>query len=109
MNGKREAAVMIAEGEKLADILDAEGKRQATILQSEGDRQAAILRAEGFALALKKIYEVAQGLDSKTLTLQYLDALKGLGEGAATKFIIPTELLNLVIQISELAKKAHSE
>lgn len=107
--GKREASIKIAEGEKQAAILAAEGKRQSTILQSEGDRQAAILQAEGYALALEKIYEVAQGVDSKTLTLQYLDVLKGLGEGAATKFIIPTELLNLALPISELAKKAHSK
>jgi len=107
--GTREASIKIAEGEKQAAILDAEGKRQSTILQSEGDRQAAILRAEGYALALEKIYAVAQGVDSKTLTLQYLDVLKGLGDGAATKFIIPTELLNLAQPISELVKKAHSK
>ncbi|HXK44096.1 MAG TPA: SPFH domain-containing protein, partial [Anaerolineae bacterium] len=90
-DGKREAAVTLAEGEKEAAILKAEGARQATILQSEGDRQAAILRAEGFALALNEIYKVAQDVDSKTLTLQYLEALKALGEGDATKFVIPTE------------------
>ncbi|HUV88157.1 MAG TPA: SPFH domain-containing protein [Anaerolineae bacterium] len=82
--GKRESAVIVAEGEK-----------QATILQAEGDRQAAILRAEGFALALDQIFKVAQGVDSKTLTLQYLEALKALGTGAATKFIIPMEFVNL--------------
>ena len=95
-DGKREAAVMVAEGERQAIILRAEGERQATILQSEGDRQAAILRAEGFALALNEVFKVAQGVDSKTLTLQYLEALKALGEGAATKFVIPMEFVNLV-------------
>ncbi len=85
-DGKREAAVTLAEGDKQAAILKAEGARQATILQSEGDRQAAILRAEGFALALHEIYKVAQDVDSKTLTLQYLEALKALGEGDATKW-----------------------
>jgi regulator of protease activity HflC (stomatin/prohibitin superfamily) len=105
-DGKREAAVMVAEGEKQATILRAEGgrqatilqsegDRQATILQSEGDRQASILRAEGFALALNEIFKVAQGVDSKTLTLQYLEALKALGAGAATKFVIPMEFVNL--------------
>ena len=95
-DGKREAAVMVAEGERQAIILRAEGERQATILQSEGDRQAALLRAEGFALALDQIFKVAQGVDSKTLTLQYLEALKALGAGAATKFVIPMEFVNLV-------------
>ena len=68
--GKGEAVVTIAEGDKRAAVLKAEGTRQATILQAEGDRQASVLRAEGFALALDEIYKVAQGVDSKTLTLQ---------------------------------------
>jgi regulator of protease activity HflC (stomatin/prohibitin superfamily) len=108
-DGKREAAIAVANGEKEATILNAEGNRQSKILQAEGQREASILEAEGFALALDKIFEVAKGVDSKTLTLQYLEALKGLGEGASTKFIIPTELLNLAKPISEFAKGAHSE
>ena len=108
-SGQREAAIAVAEGEKQASILRAEGERQATILQSQGDREASIQRAEGFALALNEIYKVAQGVDSKTLTLQYLEALKALGEGEATKFIIPTELMNLAQPLSSLAKNAHQE
>jgi regulator of protease activity HflC (stomatin/prohibitin superfamily) len=108
-SGQREAAIAVAEGEKQASILRAEGERQSTILQSQGDREASIQRAEGFALALNEIYKVAQGVDSKTLTLQYLEALKSLGEGEATKFIIPTELMNLAQPLSALAKQAHQE
>ncbi|MCD6286225.1 MAG: SPFH/Band 7/PHB domain protein [Anaerolineae bacterium] len=107
--GKREAVVTIAEGDKNAAILKAEGTRQATILQAEGDRQASVLRAKGFAMALNEIYKVAQGVDSKTLTLQYLQTLKALGEGDATKFIIPTELMNLAQPLSALVKGAHTE
>jgi len=107
--GKGEAVVTIAEGDKRAAILKAEGTRQATILQAEGDRQASVLRAEGFALALNEIYKVAQGVDSKTLTLQYLETLKALGEGDATKFIIPTELMNLAQPLTALVKGAHTE
>ena len=119
-SGKREAAVEVAEGDKRAAILKAEGGRQATILQAEGDRQAtilqaegnrqsAILRAEGFALALDEIFKVAQQVDSKTLTLQYLEALKVLGAGASTKFIFPTELLNLVRPLSTYTHEALAE
>jgi regulator of protease activity HflC (stomatin/prohibitin superfamily) len=105
-DGKRAAAVMVAEGEKQATILRAEGQRQATILHSEGDRQASVLRAEGFAQALDEIYKVAQGVDSKTLTLQYLEALKALGAGAATKFVIPTEFTNLAQSVVSHAGQA---
>ncbi len=108
-DGKREAAVMVAEGERQAIILRAEGERQATILQSEGDRQAAILRAEGFALALNEVFKVAQGVDSKTLTLQYLEALKALGAGAATSCVIPMEFVNLVQPLVAHAGQAMAE
>jgi regulator of protease activity HflC (stomatin/prohibitin superfamily) len=108
-DGQREAAIKIATGKKQATILEAEGSREATILNAEGTKKGAILEAEGFALALQKIFEVAKDVDSKTLTLQYLEALKNLGEGASTKFIIPTELMNLAKPLSEYAKGAHQE
>lgn len=108
-SGTREAAIVVAEGDKQAAILEAQGERQARILRAEGDREAARLRAEGFALALDEIYKVAQHVDSKTLTLQYLEALKEVGAGASTKFIIPTELLNLVRPLTNYAGGAHAE
>lgn len=94
--GTREAAVTVAEGEKQAAILKAEGERQAEILQAEGDQQAAVLRAEGFSLALSKIFEIAKGIDSNTLSLQYFDTLKEIGSGPATKFIFPMEFTKLL-------------
>jgi regulator of protease activity HflC (stomatin/prohibitin superfamily) len=95
-DGKREASVKVAEGAKQAAILSAEGARQASILSAEGARQAAILNAEGFGMALTRIYESAQAIDTKTMQLQYLEALKALGAGPATKFIFPLEFTNLI-------------
>jgi regulator of protease activity HflC (stomatin/prohibitin superfamily) len=79
----------------------AEGNKQAAILNAEGDRQAAILRAEGFAMALTKIYESAQAIDAKTMSLQYLDALKQIGASPSTKFVIPMEFSSLLSGISD--------
>jgi regulator of protease activity HflC (stomatin/prohibitin superfamily) len=107
--GEREAAVARAEGEKRATVLRAEGQREATVLEAQGEREAAELRGQGFALGLAEIYKTAQDVDSKTLTLQYLDALKALGEGAATKFVIPAEFLNLARPLAENALRAHGE
>ncbi len=95
-DGKREASIKVAEGAKQSDILRAEGSRQAAILTAEGARQAAILNADGYSMALTKIYEAAHTVDQKTMQLQYLDALKVLGAGPATKFIFPMEFTNLV-------------
>lgn len=96
LDGQRVAAINVAEGEKQAAILSAEGQRQANILQAEGERQAQILRAEGFALALDKIFAVAQTIDPKTMTLQYFETLKNLGASPATKYIFPMEFTGLL-------------
>ena len=108
-DGKREASIMVAEGERQAIILRAEGNRQATILAAEADREAASLRAQGFALALDEIFKVAQGIDSKTMILQYLEALKALGAGEATKFVIPTEFVNLAQSLAAHASRSMEE
>jgi len=95
-DGKREAAVMVAEGERQARILQAQGEREAAILVAEGERQARILRAEGFAQGLEKVYEIAQGIDSKTMSLEYLEMLKQLGASASTKIVVPVEFTTML-------------
>jgi len=105
-DGKREAAILVAQGEKQSAVLRAEGARQAAILEAEGSRQAQALRAEGFALALGSISEVARGLDSQTMGLQYLDALKMLGSSPATKLVVPLELASLLRPVMDLAQQA---
>jgi regulator of protease activity HflC (stomatin/prohibitin superfamily) len=92
----RRAVITESEGNRQAAINVAEGQKQSEILKAEGDRQAAILRAEGFSEALTRIFGAAKGIDEKTMALQYLDALKALGNSPATKFIIPTEFTRLV-------------
>jgi regulator of protease activity HflC (stomatin/prohibitin superfamily) len=92
----RRAVITESEGSRQAAINVAEGTKQAEILKAEGDRQAAILRAQGFSEALQQIFSAAKGIDEKTMALQYLEALKALGAGPATKFVIPTEFTQLV-------------
>jgi regulator of protease activity HflC (stomatin/prohibitin superfamily) len=94
--GTRAAAVNVAEGEKQAAILRAEGSKQSNILQAEGERQAQSLRAEGFAVALDRIFASAKEIDQKTMTLQYFEALKSIGQGASTKYIFPMEFTSMI-------------
>ncbi len=94
--GRRQSEINIAEGAKQAAILTAEGERQSQILRAEGARQSQILNAEGFGQALTRIYESASAIDQKTMLLQYLEALKAIGQGASTKWIIPAEFTELV-------------
>jgi regulator of protease activity HflC (stomatin/prohibitin superfamily) len=85
----------LAEGSKEAAILEAQGVRESSILRAEGQRQATILGAEGFAIGLERVYASARQLDANTMGLQYLEMLKQLGQGSATKWIIPVDLANL--------------
>jgi regulator of protease activity HflC (stomatin/prohibitin superfamily) len=94
--GEKSARILTAEGDKAARILQAEGNREAQIQEAEGDRQAALLRAQGFADALQRIHETARGLDSNTMSLQYLDTLAKLGQTEATKYILPMEFTSLM-------------
>jgi regulator of protease activity HflC (stomatin/prohibitin superfamily) len=94
--GTREAAINVAEGEKQAAILRAEGQRQAVILQAEGERQGQLLRAEGFSMALQRIFEVANTVDPKTMTLQYFETLKSIGASPSTKYIFPMEFSSML-------------
>jgi regulator of protease activity HflC (stomatin/prohibitin superfamily) len=104
--GAKQAAVTVAEGNKQAAILNAEGNKQSAILNAEGERQAAILRAEGFSLALRTIYQVANTVDANTMSLQYLDALKSLGNSPSTKFVIPMEFSSLLSGVTNLAARS---
>ncbi|MGQ9585608.1 MAG: SPFH domain-containing protein [Anaerolineae bacterium] len=106
---ERRAMVTEADGKREAAIKVAEGSKQAAILEAEGQRQASILRAEGFALALDKIYQVARGVDDKTMSLQYLEALRALGTGAATKFVLPMELTSILRPFQAFLGRATGE
>ena len=107
--GRRVAAITVAEGDKQAAILGAEGDRQAEILRAEATRQAEILEAEGFSQALDRIFSVAKTIDGKTMSLQYLETLKKLGESPSTKFIFPLEFTSLLGSFRNLIPGAEGD
>ena len=94
--GARQSQINIAEGEKQAAILSAEGMRQSEILRAEGEQQAAVLRATGFSEALERINGVASGADGRTMSLQYFETLKSLGDSPSTKWIFPMEFTSML-------------
>ena len=108
-DGKRESAVLIAEGGKNAAILEAEGKKQSTILVAEGDKQSKILSAEGYTQYLGLVFQGAKGVDAKTMALQYLDALKALGASPSTKYIFPVEFTSLVSRMKGFVEESSED
>jgi regulator of protease activity HflC (stomatin/prohibitin superfamily) len=99
----RRALVTEAEGKREAAVTVATGEKQAAILASEGARQSAILRAEGSAQALQTVFSVAQTIDGKTMSLQYLETLRDLGKSESTKFVIPMEFTSMLQPLLNLA------
>lgn len=113
---KREA-ILRAEGQKTAAILEAEGQKEAAIREAEGSRQALILEAQGEAeaiLTVQKAYADSLSMiknaaaDEKVVALKSLEALRDVGNGQATKLIIPGDLAGLAGALATI-KEAISE
>lgn len=112
---------MKAEREKRAQILEAEGLRQARILQAEGEAEAVRrvadaeryrreVEAAGQSNAITTVYTAIRNAnpDDKLIAIQYLDALKAISNGTASKVFLPYEatgVLGALGGIKELFKE----
>ncbi|HYZ98426.1 MAG TPA: SPFH domain-containing protein [Acidimicrobiales bacterium] len=123
----RRALVTQADGEREAAITRAEGDKQSAVLRAEGDKRQQILRAEGQAEAIQRVAEadrfreqtVAEGEanailsvysaihegapDTPLLTIKYLEALRAMADGQATKIVVPTELAGIAGSLTAVA------
>jgi len=126
---------MKAERTKRASILEAEGYKQSEILKAEGDKTAAILKAEGEAESKKRVAEaerfkliaeaegqaqaiisvfksIHEGNPTKDIiTIKYLEALKEMSQGSATKIFMPYEVSGILSGVAAMleANKAEPE
>jgi regulator of protease activity HflC (stomatin/prohibitin superfamily) len=120
--GFQEAAIARADGEKQSSILAAEGRRQAAILDAEGEAQAIELRAaaerqrleligagEGEAARARLTGIKAADADRNVLVIEYLTALERIGDGRATKLVIPAEFSGLLGAVSALTAAAQPD
>jgi len=95
---------MKAERDKRAQILDAEGTRAARILQAEGEAEAVRrvadaerykleVEAAGQANAITTVFNAIRNAnaDERVIAIQYLEALKVVANGQASKLFIPYE------------------
>ena len=121
-DGFREAAIMKAEGEKQAAILAAEGVRQRQVLEAQGEAQAVQTLADaeryraetvaaGEANATRSVFQaIHDGRPTNDLlAIKYMDALKGIADGRASKIYLPLDtggLYGSLAGVAELFKGA---
>jgi regulator of protease activity HflC (stomatin/prohibitin superfamily) len=114
--GYQEAAIARADGEQQAAVLSAQGRKQAAVLDAEGQAQAIELRANAEKLQLELLGQgegnaararltgiKEAGADKAVLTVEYLQALERIGDGRATKLVIPAEFSGLLGTVAALA------
>ncbi len=103
--GEKASNILVAEGQKTSQILQAEAEKEAAILKAEAEKQAAILKAEAEKEAILRVNEAqAESIrlineakpEDAYLLLKKLEALTAIGDGQATKIVIPSELQGIV-------------
>ena len=85
---------MEAQAEKEAAILKAEAEKQAAILKAEAEKESILRIHEAQAESIRMINEANP--DEAYLTLKKLEAVEKLGNGQATKIVVPSELQGIV-------------
>ncbi len=115
MKAEREKrqTLLEAEAHKESSITRAQGDKEALVIRAQADKEARIAKAAGEAEAIRLVYEAeARGIellkkakmDANVLTLKKLEALKELGNGRATKIIVPTDLTQSTTQLNYVAE-----
>lgn len=103
--GERESKILVAQGEKESQILKAEGEKQAAILRAEAQKEVAIKEAEGEAEAIMSVQKAnAEAIvllknaapTKEVLSIRAMEAFEKVGDGKATKIIVPSNLQNLM-------------
>lgn len=117
----RRAMILEAEGDKAAAIARAEGTKQSEILEAEGkataikeiaaaERAQKILIAEGEAQAIRNVFgAIHDGAPTRDLiTVRYLETLKHVANGNATKIFLPLEMQGLASAAGTLGEMLES-
>jgi regulator of protease activity HflC (stomatin/prohibitin superfamily) len=95
--GVREAAITRAEGDKQAAILEAQGQSEAIQRLADAEKYRQVAVAEGEAEATRNVYRAIHDGDPSPdlVAIKYLEALRVIANGQATKIFLPTELSGL--------------
>ncbi|NOY55169.1 MAG: SPFH/Band 7/PHB domain protein [Actinobacteria bacterium] len=91
--GQKRSAILKAEGVKQARVLEAEGQAEAIKRVAEADKYQKLTVAEGEGQAIERVFRAIHTGDPTPdlITIRYLDTLKGMADGRATKIFLPVE------------------
>ena len=95
MRAEREkrAAVLEADGDRQAQILSAEGQAEAVKRVADAERYKLEVEATGQGNAITTVFNAIKDAepDDKLIAIQYLEALKAMANGEASKIFLPYE------------------
>jgi regulator of protease activity HflC (stomatin/prohibitin superfamily) len=108
--GERQASIERAEGVKQSSILEAEGKAKAIVEVSTAQRQREMLLSEGRAQAIDNVLNsLKDGTEVDDLVaLNYVESLKDVANGNATKIVVPMELSGVASATSAIGEMFQS-
>jgi len=113
----KRAVILEAEGYKTSEITKAEGDKMSAILQAEGQSESIkrvaeankfrlIAEAEGEAFAVINVFKaIHEGDPTKdVIAIRYLEALKDIADGQASKIFLPFESSALLSSLGSMAE-----
>ena len=113
----RRANVTESEGEKRARILEAEGVKESRILEAQGQAQAIRevadaeryqkeVVAEGEGAAIERVFGAIHTGDptADLIAIRYLEALRDIADGQATKIFLPMEMSGILGSIGAIGE-----
>ena len=98
---EKRASILLAEGEKQSAITRAEGAKQAKVLAAQAEKEAQVEIANGKAESIRIVAAAeseaidkisSADISKEYIALEQLKTLTKVGNGQATKLIVPTEL-----------------
>ena len=100
MRAEREkrAAVLEADGDRQAQILSAEGQAEAVKRVADAERYKLEVEATGQGNAITTVFNAIKDAepDDKLIAIQYLETLKVMSNGDATKIFLPYEATGML-------------
>jgi len=102
--GQKRGAILKAEGVKEARVLEAQGQAQAIKEVAEAEKFQKLTVAEGEGQAIERVFRAIHNGDPTPdlIAIRYLEALKAVADGQATKLFIPMEMSGILSSLGAI-------